>query len=246
MADLPILFSAPMVLAIIREIERPGTGKTQTRRVLRPQPENFETSPGVLCKASLHFDEGEPRGRIVLGNDGAGVITLQRVPYAVGDRLWVREAWRCEARFDQTKPSNLPHGVPIYYAADPDHRDSEPGCAEKLRPGMFMMRWASRLTLIVTDVRVQRVQEMEGQHPSESDAIAEGVNAIHHGDGAVYYSAFRDWPDGKNWIDPTDAFRELWDSLNAARGFSWDTNPWVAAYTFRPILSNIDNLKEAA
>lgn len=95
-------------------------------------------------------------------------------------------------------------------------------------------RW-SRITLVITDVRVQRLQDIEGQHPSESDAIAEGVHAIHHGDGEYYYSAFRDEPNPKNWHDPADAFRELWDSINASRGFGWDANPWVWALTFRKV-----------
>jgi len=86
----------------------------------------------------------------------------------------------------------------------------------KWRPSIHMPRWASRITLRITDVRVERLQDIEGQHPSESDAIAEGVRAIHHGDGDYYYSAFRDVPHPKNWSDPADAFREVWNSINGA------------------------------
>ncbi len=106
------------------------------------------------------------------------------------------------------------------------------------RPSIHMPRWASRLTLELTDVRVERLQDMEGQHPSESDAIAEGVNKIHHGDGAYYYSAFRNEPHPKNWCDPTDAFRELWEKLNG--NGSWDLNPWVWVLSFKVHHANVD------
>ena len=108
------------------------------------------------------------------------------------------------------------------------------------RLGRFMPRRYSRITLEVTDVRVQRLQDMDGQapYPGESDALAEGIHRIHHGDGAYYYSAFRDEPDGQNWCDPTDAFRELWESINGSE--SWDANPWVWAVSFKPHLINVD------
>lgn len=104
-----------------------------------------------------------------------------------------------------------------------------------------MPRRLSRLTLLVTDVRVQRLQDIEGQHRTESDAIAEGVNEIHHGDGEYYYSAFRDEPHSKNWCDPADAFKELWNSINGPD--AWDANPWVAAINFDVHHGNIDQVQ---
>lgn len=97
----------------------------------------------------------------------------------------------------------------------------------RLRPSIFMPRWASRLTLTVTDVRVQRLQDI-----TLGDICAEGLaNSIYD---------FRPVQRG------FDAWIELWDSMNAARGFGWDKNPWVAAYTFTVHRCNIDDMDAAA
>lgn len=113
-----------------------------------------------------------------------------------------------------------------------------------------MPRWASRLTLTVTDVRVQRVQEI-----SEGDAMAEGIlheNVIIGADGAGgthrEISADRYWNgteedehEGDEYA--SEAFANLWDSLNAQRGFGWDANPWVIAVTFEAHRCNIDKME---
>lgn len=217
MPNLPILFSAPMVRAILREIEQPGTGKTQTRRVL-----------DAWCDEPPAFVDG-------------GVITaydeLDR-PYrwprtkAVGDRLYVREAWNTWGIFDDLPPSKLTGKEGIAYAADMADPRSE-ACG-RLRASMHMPRWASRLTLTVTDVRVQRLQDI-----SREDAMAEGI--VQH--GRFYGLEDADWDDAV--LDPREAFGALWQSINGARGFGWYTNPWVVAYTFRPILGNIDQVPDA-
>jgi hypothetical protein len=209
MADLPILMSPAMVRAILREIEQPGTGKTQTRRVL-----------DLWCEEPPAFVEN-------------GVITAldeNERPYrwprtkAVGDRLYVREAWRAAGWLDATAPRDLPRNAALRYEADVVDIDNMPLADGRFRQGMHMPRWASRITLIVTDVRVQRVQEI-----SEADAWAEGVEDCGEVDGG------RSIPSHGR-----DLFRSLWDSLNASRGHGWDANPWVAAYTFTPIAGNID------
>lgn len=218
MRELPILFSAPMVRAILREIEQPGTGKTQTRRVL-----------DAWCDEPPAFVDG-------------GVITAYDEhdrPYrwprtkAVGDRLYVREAWHAARSLDSTAPRNIPRDADIEHAATA-RSYAEIGLKGKLRPAMFLPRWASRLTLIVADVRVQRLNEI-----SDEDAIAEGI--VQH--GRFYGLEDADWDDAV--LDPREAFGALWQSINGARGFGWYTNPWVAAYTFRPILGNIDQVPDA-
>lgn len=220
MREHPIIFSAPMVRAIL------AGHKTQTRRVVKPQP-----SAGVRQSPFVRSGIEDGHGREL------------RSPYGrPGDRLWVRETLACTAH----------HGV--WYAADADgfnnlikDRRASDLCEryghpyfdieERHIPSIHMPRWASRITLEITDVRVERVQTMEGQapYPGECDALAEGVHRIHHGDGAYYYSAFRNESHPQNWVDPTDAFRELWDSINAKRGHGWDTNPWVWALTFKRV-----------
>jgi len=176
MTARPILFSGPMIRAILA-----GT-KTQTRRVCRHQHDNVWVEDGVMY------------GYDISGNDGR--VTMQYGD--VGDTLWVRETWGLH----DTQPSDGPERAHVYYrATDSDLH----GLRHQLwRPSIFMPRWASRITLRVTAVRVERLQEI-----SEADAVAEGVDLelVHRGGGA-------------------SAFRELWESINAVRA-PWASNPFV-------------------
>lgn len=221
MADLPILFSTPMVRAILREIEQPGTGKTQTRRLLTGDCD--EPTAFIRDGAVTAYDEHDcayrwPRTK------------------AVGDRLWVRER---ATRFDKGTCDQhiwfhagrneiypwLDKNFPGLDADAPwPHQEGPGGGAPYSIPSIHMPRWASRITLIVTDVRVQRLQDI-----SEADAIAEGVSA----------ADVRMYPElGTARM----RFHDIWNHINNARGYGWEANPWVAAYTFRPILGNIDQV----
>lgn len=207
MTDRPILFSAPMVRALL------DGRKTQTRR--------------VLTKKSAHD---------ALAVFGRGFLLLpgnaDLVGYAAGDRLWVREAWHAARSLDGTPPRDIPRDADIEHAATA-RSYAEIGLKGKLRPGMFLPRWASRLTLIVTDVRVQRLQEI-----SEEDAVAEGVER--DSDGWLDYLM----PATQCCGTARDSYRTLWDSLNAKRGYGWSENPWVVAVTFQVFKGNIDELGE--
>lgn len=240
MADRPILFSTPMVRAILREIEQPGGGKTQTRRVLDA---SCDEAPAIAHDGRIiAYDDGEREYRWPL-------------THAVGDRLYVREAWRSEASYDDLSPASMGGEEPIRYEADGSHQSWGYPAISKLgrfRQGMHMPRWASRVTLIVTDVRVQRLQEI-----NEADAIAEGfcleqseidANArlmerelLPHiaaiGGGQKYPLTVRS-KFISFWIGMHGL--ESWDGPSA-----YDNNPWVAAYTFRPILGNIDQVPHA-
>lgn len=235
MRDLPISFTGPMIRALL------DGRKTQTRRVLKPQP-----SYGVESVLGPEWYEPEVvdrRGELVPGKPCWGVYDKwgewgTKVPYMPGDRLYVREAWRCETRYDGLPPRDLKPGIPIYYAADPDPRDSEPGCTGRFRQGMHMPRWASRLTLLVTAVRVQRLQEI-----SALDSIAEGAEC--HTCREMRVSACRH----QGCFASLAAFRKLWESLNADRAngaFAWRADPWVMAVTFTVHVGNIDAIGEAA
>jgi hypothetical protein len=107
------------------------------------------------------------------------------------------------------------------------------------RPGIHMPRWASRLTLTVLDVRVQRLQDI-----SEEDAIAEGI-----GSNPVQEGTWIDYPErtsAAGWSDPRKSFRSLWDSINGRReGASWNDNPWVVALSFCVERKNIDAVERA-
>ena len=201
MTDRPIIFSGPMVRALLA-----GT-KTQTRRVLKPQP--------LTVGDQFGFRQGAR-------ND--------ELPYQPGNRLYVREAFRLRQDQDSKPPSQdwWKSGA-WYHADDPTLEPS--GCgggAGKLRPSIHMPRWASRITLVVTDVKVERVQDISGD-----DCIAEGI-----------------WPREERKLgrsgEAIEAFRDLWDPINAKRGYGWDVNPWVAAISFTVHQGNIDSLERAA
>ena len=128
-----------------------------------------------------------------------------------GDRLWVRERWAADMSFDDLPPRMLPpRGMPIYYHATAQCMDY------KWRPSIHMPRWASRITLEITDVHVERVQDIH-----EEDAIAEGIDPRK----LSYLSGER----------AVTKFSVLWNSLYAADGFGWDVNPWVWVVTFKRV-----------
>lgn len=227
----PILFSGPMVRAIL------DGRKTQTRRVLPQQPSDEHEFLAISTfgrDESLIFADADHPEHVFSREEVAPP------PYFPGDLLWVRERWSGEHWLGDVTPSNrllMPRGdrfvslLPeTWYWADGSPED---GDWEKPRPSIHMPRWASRLTLEVTEVRVQRVQEI-----SCADAFKEGIPRT-----ANSQTIDCDTPD------PREAFRSLWDSLNAKRGFGWDANPWVAAISFKAHQLNIDAYlaeKEAA
>lgn len=227
MTDRPIIFSAPMVRAIL------DGKKTQTRRVLKPQIETFDVAPGRSCAVEIAWDVDDGKGRIWKGSypagatelgwkKGTGVLTTQTVPYAPGDRLWVRETF--------AHVTNFPPSV-RYYATDDVHE------LRRKRPGIHMPRWASRLTLTVTDVRVQRLQDIR-----EEDALAEGVSRIR--DNCYVIKGVDYDLVGLCHSRPTIPFAKLWDHINGKReGATWDDNPWVVALTFTAEKRNIDAVK---
>lgn len=223
MADLPILFSAPMVRALLREIEAPGTGKTQTRRVLPSAHPRFPHQNQIRTNV-LAFDPAAPKVWYWDGiHDRVGASYPIR--YATGDRLWVREAVTWVSAWGWR------------YRADNDDltEKREAGEVYRFKPSIHMPRSASRLTLTVTDVRVQRLQEI-----SEDDAQAEGVE----GDGYGGWLCYASQPKHEtHWADPRESYRTLWNSLHGPG--AWAANPWVAAYTFTVQHGNIDQIGEA-
>ena len=189
MKERPILFSAPMVRAIL------DGSKTQTRRVIKPQPENLTYSSELVTEAWK-----------------AGEIPVDCPHGDIGDRLWVRENLVFPRYYDNTKPSEVPDDVRIFYPADDSFRDEiiTVGEAGKTRPGIFMPRWASRITLEITAVRVERLNEI-----SPYDAEREGINC--HGMPLVR--------------NAQQKFSKLWESINGAG--SWALNPWVWVVEFK-------------
>jgi len=222
MSDKPILFSGTMVRGLVREIEQPGTGKTQTRRGLfNKEP------PSDGRRARFRPALGTWEWRTKYDNFGGTLFPQPR--YRVGDRLYVREAWKTSALYDTTAPSALRRDVPIYYLTN----DRLIPVA-RYRQAIHMPRWASRITLTVTDARVERLQDI-----SDADAFAEGIPT----DAPI--AGIEIDIDGDWWAGAARArYRQLWDQINGPG--SWEANPWVAAYTFTVALGNIDQIGRAA
>lgn len=210
----PILFSAPMVLAIL------GGTKTQTRRVVKPQP--------------IPRDDGGYEWPCHRARTMVDVRDMRALgPYgSKRDRLWVRETWAkrddCEDGSDKAKHY-------LCYRAD---RAPEAGELSnewhqygKWRPSIHMPRWASRLMLEVTQIRVERLQDI-----TESDAKAEGVTPLS--------SLGADQPLAGESLGRTHgthphvlAFAVLWDTINGDRpGCAWRENPWIWVVGFQRVL----------
>jgi hypothetical protein len=230
MADRPILFSAPMILALL------DGRKTQTRRILNPQPYSPE-SVVSYDKRSGSWMSCEP--------SPATGGTRQMDPWRpirikIGDRLYVREAWRTAPEFDAMPPRDIPKGSPRTTMADTGLTFPNPLWG-KLRQSMFMPRWVSRLTLIVTDVRVERLNSI----PRE-DAIAEGLIKHDWLKGTLAAEMNCDWGfDGDTRHgSAVSAYSGLWEHINGPG--SWANNPWVVVYTFRVVMGNIDQIARAA
>ena len=223
MKEKPIIFSAPMIRAILEG------RKSITRRILKPQP-------NVL-------NGGLPM------NDGRGSYSVdggwKRYAFAPGDLLWVREAFSYS--WSVKDDPERRHLMPCWYWADgnPTHGDWS-----KPKPSIHMPRWASRITLKVTAVKVERLQQI-----SEEDAVAEGIARI----GREYIEAgieeaFSNGPNfwnvegmdfAGNWPTAPECFASLWYQINGDPKDQWEdtpfnakcwkTNPWVAAIRFERV-----------
>ena len=238
MTDRPILFSGPMVRAIL------DGRKTQDRRVAKitaimgnkvaitnPDERLIELEPGEFRTGIFHYES-------------IGALSgPYRTGYAVGDRLWVRE--RFMPAPDEPAPATpKPTRWNIAYAAGGQEFAMAPADYnpmlynyERWSPSVFMPRWASRLTLLVTDVRVQRLHEI-----SNREALAEGIAPMPSG----RFHCGHDEEGEVTAKSPVTAYAWLWNSLNGWRGFGWEANPWVVAITFDVRRCNIDQMDEAA
>lgn len=205
----PILFSAEMVRAIL------DGRKSQTRRVIKPQPdkrpaEYMRWYPNVNSKNRLHYaSEGHMRKG----------LPIDFCPYGQpGDRLWVRESWALDTEYDRLPGSKIPKFGQdrIWYLAD----GPKPGLAGRTRSSRFMPRWASRITLEIVNIRVERVQEI-----TYHDCIAEGMIDVPRLEKRISIPGER----------PIEQYQLLWDSINIKRGYGWFVNPWVWVIEFAPL-----------
>ena len=213
MNEKPILFNAEMVNAIL------SGRKTQTRR--------------IISEKNLHlFDVAAIAGEchpLGLCDQRSQSYYLEFCPLGnPGDQLWVRETWN-------------KHGGLLTYRADHDWIEEmrkATVCPAKWVPSIHMPRWASRINLLITGVRVERLNDI-----SEQDAMAEGITAKdviietrYEGGGHVEITAERFFfvgGDDEGYESAGEAFAELWDSIYGQKeGENWQANPWVWVINF--------------
>ena len=204
MKERPIIMSGESVRAILA-----GT-KTQTRRVILPPFERLWGHGIATGGSGLRTDTYHVHVRSWEQADDRYTYCRFGGP---GDRLWVRETWACGSGVSPR----------VEYAADGP-------LSQRRRSPIHMPRWASRITLEVTDVRVQRLQEI-----SEDDAKAEGVDGYVGGEGTVSRGALNVEPGYWHPHFFRQGFSEAWDALNGKR-FPWSSNPWVFVVDFRRLL----------
>lgn len=226
----PILFSGPMVRALL------DGRKTQTRRTIKPQPNNDPAKHHPI--APYRTTSGD--WNWVLKATGHGTGDPFPCPYGTpGDLLWVRESWAINMRATDL--------LKVFYKAHESASHTEmhrlisaEGISQKyqptwprFKPSIHMPRWASRITLEITDVRVERLQTI-----SNKDGLAEGfiempaTGRVATSLAAVYM--------GNYWYTARHAFQALWSSINGEK--SWSDNPWVWVVEFKVHRCNVDEL----
>lgn len=239
MKERGILFQAPLVRAIL------AGSKTQTRRLVKPQPTRTLPNEQPLPSPSgdpwtiyrgkgWRWQKSKSKSLSAFAADEAGpnafaASLAESSPYGVkGDRLWVREQWQTAKSLDKYNATQiaaqalgagyLKPWAPLLYNADGERaswaHERDWGGVGRQRAARFMPRWASRITLEITEVRVERLQTM-----GDADAKAEGF--VHD-----------DLTKVETACGARDRFAIKWDEINGKRA-SWSSNPWVWVITFR-------------
>jgi len=195
MKERPILYEGPLVQAILED------RKNQTRRLA-----DRDLTKAAGCPHALEYFHREGKW-VYCDNDGTHPFAAEPVcRYGqVGDRLWVKETFQFTGK-----------GTPFYRADFAGIDMSNVHIMGGWKPSIFMPRSLSRILLEITDVRIQRLQDI-----SDDDALAEGITGDEHG---------ADQPL------PVMCYQALWDSINSKRGFPWEINPWVWAISFKRIV----------
>lgn len=194
MKERPILFSGPMVRAIL------DGRKTQTRRVIKPQPMLEETE---YAADILHVQHNPPFG--------------------IGQKLWIRETWGVSAQIGDIfniryKADGLTKDLRVRDWDGKLFAQLDKAMRQGWRPSIFMPKEAARIWLEITDIRVERVQDI-----GMREILAEGVDGDHRQGVAKSAEQLR------------ASFARLWDSINVKRGYSWESNPFVWVIEFRRI-----------
>lgn len=211
MTERGMIFNSEMVRAIL------DGRKTQSRRIMNVQPENSELGLRRVVESKNGIDDGK---YFWSQSDATGLKSRSKpfaCPFgAVGDRIWVREAFRVHSRAtdvatlvykasERNSWTEQTHRVPVAVC-------NKPATPEKWTPSLHMPRWASRILLEITDVRVERLKSI-----SDRDALREGCSAA----------------DMKSGDCVADVFARLWASIYGSD--SWNANPWVWVIEFKRV-----------
>lgn len=225
MAERPILFQAEMVRAILEG------RKTQTRRVVK-------SNDAVKSSDSAEFISKQ--GLAYFYKNGQKLST-EKSPYGViGDELYVKETGKTREKLDSLSPSVIAERAkevgykngpfcPLFYLADDrwrkwsDDEQVDFGDWGRTRASIHMPRWASRIKLKITDIRVERLQDI-----SEEDAIAEGIESVSSPDGWADYMS-----NVNSWGNPQISYLSLWEKINGYE--STLSNPWVWVIKFKEV-----------
>ena len=211
MREHQLLMKGPLVRATLAGL------KTQTRRPIKPQPDEDILDVRYDAIADLWLGNTHEDNDLGYTSSWAARCPLGKA----GDRLWVRETWCLASAESETTPTDL---RPMrgsrwcyYYATEPDVEHEEGGNRSPWRPSIHMPRWACRLVLPLVSVRVERVQDI-----TEEDAKAEGVERISAGPG---WECWMGYGPSSSCKTARDSYRSLWISIYGEE--SWDANPWV-------------------
>lgn len=221
MKEIPILFSTPMVQAI-QENRKDKTRRLNNLQEINLKPDDWIFQGWVNDSKQL---------KAFFENKNTPLVQSVKCPWKPGDRLWVRETWawnpsrNCEQECMSCKTVWKDEMGCFAYRASVDNIVADEW---KWKPSIHMPKSAARIWLEVTDVRVERLQEI-----TVEDVISEGLeadNEIRNPDLSTHESI-------KNWnlAWAHHVFRELWDHLNAKRGYGWETNPWLWVVSFRRV-----------
>ena len=238
--ELSLLCDAASVRAIL------DGGKTQTRRVIKPQPK--QEGPFMVLRSGKVFLFRGHATSVLKTTEETDIAQalLSLSPYQPGDRLYVQEAFATYKCLDGKPPRMTGDGSAFWYRADGAVRNLEGLRSEvrgKWRLPQHMPKWAARIWLEVVGVRSERLQDI-----SEADMFAEGISrndefpvdglpcpdcggeGLHLAFGANYGVT---QVDCRRCETPQKRFLLIWDSNNAKRGFGWDANPLVWVVDFR-------------
>ncbi len=237
--QIPMLFSPAMVEALL------AGRKTETRRILNPQPETYQNDAGETCDIYPFKVEGQTRSRIASGFGGSGVITTQECRAEVGDLIWVKEShyafgyWKTTDKL--TKKTQKPKRVfvrnsakPVLFEAPADVVTGQPEQRSGWykRSSLFLPKLESRLTLRVTGFNIELLHQI-----TNTGAVDEGcdVKATDPILGTpLTFGGFNEYVTALEW------YRRLWNTINGAD--AWDANPWVDVTKFDVLHQNVQGV----